>query len=233
MRLDRTLLALALPLLMALPAVAGPAQPDILGVRLGMTPQQVKAVLAGQFPKPHEFGRHAKHVRALEFDSSNHDDRVRIVFLASPTTPPSVVLVGRRLSYSQGGPTVTATRAALVKKYGEPSSENSLRGLYWLLARTGSRAAAKRTRMICMEREAPQLLNGNGPSDLGRCNARMVSAGWFTGSDNKEIIQGLHVWLYDGVTVKKDVQAWAQKAQQEEKAKKAHQIESAAPPPKL
>ncbi len=131
---------------------------DVIGLRLGMTPQKTKATLQthnatmrieekyGQlFRMPNS--RYLRHISA----TANTGEHILIEF--SPPPHESVIVrLSRTTKYAAGArPTLTKTLQALEQKYGAPTLNNDntmMHQLSWLYGKTGNKIASTATELV-------------------------------------------------------------------------------------
>lgn len=131
---------LLLLLLMPPPTFAASASPDVVGLRLGMTPGEVQRVLKEQHAEklvsvravgvgPESDAAHEIRARRKDGMAGSHSDEIEIQFSAPPA--PRVVRVKRVRAYPGNPldpslPKAEAVHASLLEKYGKPTSTKVL-----------------------------------------------------------------------------------------------------------
>jgi hypothetical protein len=121
---------------------------EVVGIKLGMTPEEVNNVLTGLSPSGKPVSTTIsvlgtpKYVAEIDGGFTKGDERTGLQNFFSPPPLPSRLVSIRRISYYKNPMTVASLKAALKGKYGSPSFENNDGvGLFWALKNDGSPGA--------------------------------------------------------------------------------------------
>ncbi len=125
-----------------IPGTGSPNSMDVIGLRLGMTAQEVKMVLQRhdvtmQIQEQYSQLPRVPNSRYLHRISAISATREQVVIEFAPPPRESIVVrLTRTTQYAQGArPTLTKTQQALKQKYGTPTLENNRRRMHvslWL-----------------------------------------------------------------------------------------------------
>lgn len=151
---ERFLLSIAVALVVSLPTFGAVADVDVAGVKLGMSPEEVRAVLAARkltgskefkhtiaYPDPvtHQYQsiQGTEYLYAIvgwigSFAPTDNWQTIDVVFSPQPGHE-RVVEVSRVVNYSSGDAVALQTlRTQLVGKYGRPWYDNPLGNIRWV-----------------------------------------------------------------------------------------------------
>jgi len=123
----------------AVPVGAGPTTEDIVGLRIGMTPEEVRRQLQGLNPN-FKIAESLDQSRNARFMSAGVPGEV--IVLEFTETQPRAFFIGRSIGFPPGQrPTKENLNKDLIAKYGRPSSEDT--GRPWGDAFSWSRSSPK------------------------------------------------------------------------------------------
>jgi len=137
----------------------GPQGPDVIGLRVGMNVEDVRAIIQSRkYYKPKEqykyslissssdgkFFTQLKEPSIKQITSgianSNKNDSIFVIFTPNPKGRERISGVGRTTSLTKNKPTIKAFKRSIFKKYGQPTftyGRNDRLGFGWVFDRNG------------------------------------------------------------------------------------------------